>query len=487
MESRTIEQRLLSTPHAPLPHTHARSNERRLTYVLVACPLVSHLTSCTPPCVCLPLQIGLLFVVVGIAPLIASSVCQCDTSAALGFSYIGFLVFIGPGLTLMMLALRPIDRRAIRGASLFLVTFGILVGVALSVLVASQSTVVAKAVLVILACVEFVVALSIVPAFKLAPRPALQHAWVVVRAELAVAGVCLLCLSINEALLAGGMGYMRPYDYSVPMLVAGVVMLICGAASNSWLRGRFHRFLGSLGHSDSEEQQAATVAALIGGVDAATALERAARTFRALPLSAVREEDLTNNNDTGMHARTMEAKLGEVDGFVSHSWRDDGKMKFDKLLLWGEDLRARNGGKDPLIWLDKACIDQNDIDASLSALPVFLAGCRELVVLAGETYASRLWCVMELFTFFRMGGTTSRIKLFQFGRVNEVRQSLETFDARKAQCFLPKDRQHLLAVIEAGFGDLVPFNSIVRSALASASERSGVAGTTAAAAAVAVP
>ena len=62
VESRTIEQRLLSTPHrmrltphAPLPHTHARSNERRLTYVLVACPLVSHLTSCTACSVCLPL------------------------------------------------------------------------------------------------------------------------------------------------------------------------------------------------------------------------------------------------------------------------------------------------------------------------------------------------------------------------------------------------------------------------------------------------
>ena len=50
---------------------------------------------------------------------------------------------------------------------------------------------------------------------------------------------------------------------------------------------------------------------------------------------------------------------------------------------------------------DKACIDQNDIQQSLACLPVFLAGCQTLLVVAGPTYCSRLWCVMELFTFAR--------------------------------------------------------------------------------------
>ena len=50
---------------------------------------------------------------------------------------------------------------------------------------------------------------------------------------------------------------------------------------------------------------------------------------------------------------------------------------------------------------DKACIDQNNIQQSLACLPVFLAGCQTLLVVAGATYCSRLWCVMELFTFAR--------------------------------------------------------------------------------------
>ena len=50
---------------------------------------------------------------------------------------------------------------------------------------------------------------------------------------------------------------------------------------------------------------------------------------------------------------------------------------------------------------DKACIDQSNIQQSLACLPVFLAGCQTLLVVAGPTYCSRLWCVMELFAFVR--------------------------------------------------------------------------------------
>ena len=41
-----------------------------------------------------------------------------------------------------------------------------------------------------------------------------------------------------------------------------------------------------------------------------------------------------------------------------------------------------------------------------------------------------------------------------------------TFDAAKAQCFLPKDRERLLAVVEAGFGDFKDFNMRVRAIFA---------------------
>ena len=41
---------------------------------------------------------------------------------------------------------------------------------------------------------------------------------------------------------------------------------------------------------------------------------------------------------------------------------------------------------------------------------------------------------------------------------------LATFNAAKAQCFMQADRQKLLAVIEAGFGNFEDFNQAVRAA-----------------------
>jgi hypothetical protein len=49
----------------------------------------------------------------------------------------------------------------------------------------------------------------------------------------------------------------------------------------------------------------------------------------------------------------------------------------------------------------QACINQTDILKSLECLPIFLAGCRQLLILAGPSYAARLWCAMEIFVFVR--------------------------------------------------------------------------------------
>lgn len=39
----------------------------------------------------------------------------------------------------------------------------------------------------------------------------------------------------------------------------------------------------------------------------------------------------------------------------------------------------------------QACITQNKIDEQLGSLPIFIAGCKTLVVLAGPSYLERLW------------------------------------------------------------------------------------------------
>ena len=169
---------------------------------------------------------------------------------------------------------------------------------------------------------------------------------------------------------------------------------------------------------------------------------------------------------------------------------------------------------------DKACIDQSNVQQSLACLPVFLAGCQTLLVVAGPTYCSRLWCVMELFTFVRsgrllfepntacqyasdcamehalptlsrlspasqcccscarvcvtVGGDQRRVEIHLIAHPDDdqtearrlLLEQFATCDAGKARCFLASDREHLLAVIEAGFGDFYDFNRVARSLLA---------------------
>ena len=50
---------------------------------------------------------------------------------------------------------------------------------------------------------------------------------------------------------------------------------------------------------------------------------------------------------------------------------------------------------------------------------------------------------------------------------------LDEFDARNAQCYLREDQERLLAMVEAGFGDLDSFNEHVRDILKKADTRRG--------------
>ena len=148
------------------------------------------------------------------------------------------------------------------------------------------------------------------------------------------------------------------------------------------------------------------------------------------------------------------------------SWRDPAKAKHATLSRWAQERETRTGEQTSL-WLDKACIDQTDITQSLLCLPVFLAFCNELLVLAGPSYSSRLWCVLELYTFVIVRPAAGGLVIRPFDEAGPFKEGCETeyfrtFDANKASCYLAADRHHLLAVIEAGYGSIRAFNRRVR-------------------------
>ena len=74
-----------------------------------------------------------------------------------------------------------------------------------------------------------------------------------------------------------------------------------------------------------------------------------------------------------------------------------------------------------------------------------------------------------------MGGDQERVEIYLNAHPKKdqtesrrlLTEQFATFNAGKAQCFLASDREHLLAVIEAGFGDFDDFNRAARNILGS--------------------
>lgn len=147
------------------------------------------------------------------------------------------------------------------------------------------------------------------------------------------------------------------------------------------------------------------------------------------------------------------------------------------LKQWAKTFRSAHKGSDPLIWLDKACIDQDNLNEALAVLPIFMAGCRSLLIIAGTTYTTRLWCLLEIFTFLRMGGTFDRITIVPLievdnvseedikGAMEQLYQQFSEVDTAKAECYHSEEKQRLLSVIETGFGSCSEFNYTLRSLL----------------------
>ena len=175
------------------------------------------------------------------------------------------------------------------------------------------------------------------------------------------------------------------------------------------------------------------------------------------------------------HWRSEPRLMGQCDAFISHSWSDPPGPKWAALSAWAEAFEEEHG-RLPTVWLDKLCIDQRNVQEALACLPIFLAGCDRLLVLAGPTYSSRLWCVMELFTFLKMGAPLDRIAVLPFAAaaprhsdspperartsstLADVAASFASFDAARAQCAQAEDQQALLSVIEESFGSFAEFN-----------------------------
>eukprot|EP00929_Paragymnodinium_shiwhaense_P049704 TRINITY_DN2504_c0_g1_i5.p1 TRINITY_DN2504_c0_g1~~TRINITY_DN2504_c0_g1_i5.p1 ORF type:complete len:525 (+),score=99.37 TRINITY_DN2504_c0_g1_i5:178-1752(+) len=216
---------------------------------------------------------------------------------------------------------------------------------------------------------------------------------------------------------------------------------------------------------------AAGIASLMGTVSVQEALAQGKERFKGVSLDKVEKNWFSQEvGKTLSESSSASARLGlgQVDAFISHSWHDDADVKWRALQAWRSDFIVEHG-REPIVWFDKACVNQSDIESDLRFLPIFVRGCKNFVVLCGPSYLTRLWCVMELFTFFHMGGKMEQLQFIPLQRFGyeaddqeAIMSTFDKFDVRSCECAFADDKQNILAIIDAAFGDMQDFNKAVR-------------------------
>jgi hypothetical protein len=226
----------------------------------------------------------------------------------------------------------------------------------------------------------------------------------------------------------------------------------------------------------NRSNEAAVIASMMGNKDSEVIFENALSRFRAVDWDVLKENlDVFRGGtldgkqaEADLLALSEPCEIGECDAFLSHSWHDDVELKIAELTKWCEEFRAKTRVA-PTLWVDKLCINQLDIASDLECLPVFLAGCNNMLVLSGETYTSRLWCIVELFVYVNMqtggSGAQAGVQVIPLGadltRKKDIWNTWSRFNCLTCNCFRQEDKDHIMKIIQEFPGGVECFNSAV--------------------------
>ena len=120
-----------------------------------------------------------------------------------------------------------------------------------------------------------------------------------------------------------------------------------------------------------------------------------------------------------------------------------------------------------ILWFDKCCIDQTNqkmISVALKCLPLYLQSCNTFMLLAGQSYFDRLWCIWELHLRFALREDRDpRIQVLELVAQGAAHRRLKEFRMRNATCFDPNQQAQLRGAIAGSQGGHLLFERQVRS------------------------
>lgn len=185
-------------------------------------------------------------------------------------------------------------------------------------------------------------------------RLVLLQMWRCVRFVLVLVGVVNFLQDVRVA--ANNPRYFASSTFSAQMLLCASCLLFATAFRPN-VRRTVRAVVGRCA-ARQEVRALAAVSTIIGSSQPKVAVEVAALAFRGLPFEQMSESDWLTNQDTGLNKHVVPLQPGECSAFITHSWADPGDVKWKKLLEWREGVVSGGGPANPIVWLDKACIDQ---------------------------------------------------------------------------------------------------------------------------------
>ena len=136
------------------------------------------------------------------------------------------------------------------------------------------------------------------------------------------------------------------------MVLSAVLVIIFALVVTAPVRRFLQGCLGGVCAKSRDSSAAAVVQTMVSG-DAITEVRAAHERLYCIRLSALREADMANNQDSGLFAKTEKSSSGECDAFLSHSWRDNPELKWKRMLEFKTDFESKHNGDEPKCWLDK--------------------------------------------------------------------------------------------------------------------------------------
>jgi len=165
-----------------------------------------------------------------------------------------------------------------------------------------------------------------------------------------------------------------------------------------------------------------------------------------------------------LDAATSPPPMASAECYVVQGKYDDPQAKLDALASWACEFEHAHNGRSPSICIGGMSDILSPVEL-LEHMPVYIARSNRLLILAGPELPAQLWCAMECYTWFALGGRIEDVEVAIVGAdAGNISTVVSAFDAFHVMYSLSDGdsaaRRRLMAATE--LAGIAAFNMTLR-------------------------